>query len=83
MFGPIRGKWPDETWKGWWGDTPPYHCDVYVLTHHQRKAFEMDGGTTFHFVTDGIHVALDRAKTSAQDKETSASAAAWPRSAST
>jgi dihydrofolate reductase len=69
MFGPIRGGWPDETWKGWWGDTPPYHTDVFVLTHHPRTSFEMDGGTTFHFVTDGIHSALQRARTAAKDKD--------------
>jgi dihydrofolate reductase len=61
MFGPIRGPWPDEAWKGWWGDNPPYHCDVFVLTRHPRKSLSMDGGTTVHFVTDGIHSALDRA----------------------
>src|SRR5512140_2912707 len=53
MFGPVRGPWPDESWKGWWGDEPPYHCDVFVLTHHARTSFAMKGGTTFHFVTDG------------------------------
>ena len=58
MFGPIRGAWPDDAWKGWWGETPPYHCDVFVLTHHARASFEMDGGTRFHFVTGGIHEAL-------------------------
>ena len=61
MFGPVRGPWPDESWKGWWGDTPPYHVPVFVLTHHPRASFAMSGGTTFHFVTDGIHKALDRA----------------------
>lgn len=69
MFGPVRGPWPDESWKGWWGDTPPYHCEVFVLTHHGRKPLEMKGGTTFHFVTDGIHAALDRAKTAAKGKD--------------
>jgi dihydrofolate reductase len=69
MFGPVRGGWPDETWKGWWGDNPPYHCDVFVLTHHARKPVEMAGGTTFHFVTDGIRSALERAKASAKDKD--------------
>ena len=54
MFGPVRGAWPDESWRGWWGDEPPYHCEVFVLTHHPRKSFAMKGGTTFHFVTDGI-----------------------------
>jgi len=67
MFGPIRGDWPDDSWKGWWGDTPPYHCQVFVLTHHPRDSFEMDGGTTFHFVTEGIEAALDRAKAAAGD----------------
>jgi dihydrofolate reductase len=57
MFGPIRGPWPDEAWKGWWGDTPRYHVPVFVLTHHPRNAIEMKGGTTFHFVTEGIHAA--------------------------
>ncbi|ACB73642.1 dihydrofolate reductase family protein [Opitutus terrae] len=61
MFGPIRGDWPDDHWKGWWGDTPPYHTPVFVLTHHPRASLQMEGGTTFHFVTDGIHAALQRA----------------------
>ncbi len=61
MFGPIRGDWPDDEWKGWWGPEPPYHHDVFVLTHHARDPITMDGGTTFHFVTDGIEAALDRA----------------------
>ena len=69
MFGPIRGPWPNEDWKGWWGDTPPYHTDVFVLTHHARKPLEMKGDTTFHFVTDGIHSALDQAKKSAKGKD--------------
>lgn len=69
MFGPVRGEWPDESWKGWWGDNPPYHTDVFVLTHHARKPLEMEGGTTFHFVTDGIHAAMERAKASARDKD--------------
>ncbi len=69
MFGPIRGAWPDEQWKGWWGDTPPYHCDVFVLTHHARASIPMEGGTTFHFVSDGIHAALDRAKAAASEKD--------------
>ncbi len=67
MFGPVRGPWPDESWKGWWGDEPPYHVPVFVLTHHAREPIEMRGGTTFHFVTDGIHAALDAAKTAAGD----------------
>ena len=61
MFGPIRGPWPDENWKGWWGDNPPYHTPVFVLTNHPRRSITMDGGTVFHFVTDGIHAALARA----------------------
>jgi dihydrofolate reductase len=64
MFGPVRGEWHDvdgEEWRGWWGDEPPYHCDVYVLTHHAREPFETQGGTTFHFVTDGIESALEQA----------------------
>jgi dihydrofolate reductase len=65
MFGPIRGPWPNEDWKGWWGDTPPYHTPVFVLTHHPRPALEMAGGTTFHFVTEGILVALQRAQEAA------------------
>jgi dihydrofolate reductase len=69
MFGPIRGPWPDESWKGWWGETPPYHTDVFVLTRHARNPIPMAGGTTFHFVTDGIHAALDRAFASAKGKD--------------
>jgi dihydrofolate reductase len=69
MFGPIRGEWPDENWKGWWGDTPPYHCPVFVLTHHPRAPIAMDGGTTFHFVTDGIHAAQKRAREAANGQE--------------
>ena len=69
MFAPIRGAWPDEEWKGWWGDSPPYHVPVFVLTNHERNSIEMDGGTTFHFVTEGIHAALDRAFESAQGKD--------------
>ena len=65
MFGPIRGDWPDDKWKGWWGDDPPYHTQVFVLTHHVRPPIQMDGGTTFHFVTDGIHAALQRAQEAA------------------
>ena len=61
MFGPIRGQWSDDAWKGWWGDNPPYHVPVFVLTHHARDPIAMAGGTTFHFVTDGIHAALQRA----------------------
>jgi dihydrofolate reductase len=65
MFGPIRGAWPDDNWKGWWGDNPPYHCSVFVLTNHPRESLAMSGGTTFHFVTDGIHAALKRANDAA------------------
>jgi dihydrofolate reductase len=65
MFGPVRGPWPDEKWKGWWGDNPPYHVPVFVLTHHARKSITMQGGTVFHFVTDGIRPALARAKEAA------------------
>lgn len=69
MFGPIRGPWPDHAWKGWWGANPPYHTPVYVLTHHARPDIEMEGGTTFHFVTDGIQAALERARAVARDKD--------------
>ncbi|HTH37429.1 MAG TPA: dihydrofolate reductase family protein [Pyrinomonadaceae bacterium] len=65
MFGPIRGPWPDDEWKGWWGDEPPYHVPTFVLTHHRREPIEMKGGTTFYFVTDGIQSALEQAKTAA------------------
>jgi dihydrofolate reductase len=69
MFGPIRGAWAGDGWKGWWGATPPYHTDVFVLTHHPRASFDMDGGTTFHFVTDGIEAALERARSAANGKD--------------
>ncbi|HOY79814.1 MAG TPA: dihydrofolate reductase family protein [Hyphomonadaceae bacterium] len=69
MFAHSRGPWTDDGWKGWWDDNPPYHCDVYVLTHHPRAPLGMEGGTTFHFVTDGIDAALKRAKASAKDKD--------------
>jgi dihydrofolate reductase len=69
MFGPVRGPWPEESWCGWWGETPPYHVPVFVLTHHARPPLQMQGGTTFHFVTDGIRAALDRAREAASDKE--------------
>lgn len=69
MFGPIRGPWPDEEWKGWWGDEPPYHVPVFVLTHHARPPLEMAGGTTFIFVTDGIGSALDQARAAAGGKD--------------
>lgn len=69
MFGPVRGPWPDDTWKGWWGDNPPYHTQVFVLTNHARSPLAMDGGTTFHFVTDGIEKALARAREAADGKD--------------
>src|SRR6185295_15538476 len=69
MFGPVRGSWPDDSWKGWWGKSPPYHVPVFVLTHHARESITMEGGTTFHFVTDGIHAALRRAKDAAGGKD--------------
>ena len=69
MFGPVRGPWPDEEWKGWWGDEPPYHVPTFVLTHHARAPVAMQGGTTFHFVTGGIHEALARAREAAGGKD--------------
>jgi dihydrofolate reductase len=69
MFGPVRGPWPDENWKGWWGDNPPYHCPVFVLTHHERAPVTMEGGTVFHFVTDGIEAALECAVQAANGKD--------------
>jgi dihydrofolate reductase len=69
MFGPVRGPWPDNTWKGWWGDNPPYHTPVFVLTNHPRASITMSGGTTFHFVTDGIHAALERAVDAAKGQD--------------
>jgi dihydrofolate reductase len=69
MFGPVRGPWPDDEWKGWWGANPPYHVPVFVLTHHPREAIAMEGGTTFHFVCDGIHAALAQAKAAAQGRD--------------
>ena len=69
MFGPLRGPWTDMSWKGWWGKNPPYHVPVFVLTHHERDPIEMEGGTTFHFVTGGIHEALDRARDAANGKD--------------
>jgi dihydrofolate reductase len=71
MFGPVRGEWPDESWTGWWGPNPPYHTPVFVLTHHPREPVEMEGGTTFHFVTDGIDAALERARAAAGDRDVS------------
>jgi len=69
MFGPVRGPWPDEHWKGWWGDEPPYHTPVFVLTHHPRAPLAMRGGTVFHFVTAGIHAALDQARHAAGGRD--------------
>jgi len=69
MFGPVRGPWPDETWKGWWGDNPPYHVPVFVLTHHAREPITMQGGTVFHFVTGGIHEALRLAREAAAGQD--------------
>jgi dihydrofolate reductase len=69
MFGPIRGEWPDDEWKGWWGEEPPFHHPVFVLTHHSRQPLEMEGGTTFHFVTGGIHDALEQARQAAGDAD--------------
>ena len=69
MFGPIRGPWLDDEWKGWWGDDPPYHAPTFVLTHHRREPIEMEGGTTFYFVTEGIEEALSRAKEAAGSKD--------------
>jgi len=69
MFGPIRGQWPDDSWRGWWGEDPPYHHPVFVLTQHAREPLQMDGGTTFEFVTDGIEPALARAKDAAKGKD--------------
>jgi dihydrofolate reductase len=69
MFGPVRGPWPDESWRGWWGKNPPYHVPVFVLTHHARPPLEMEGGTVFHFVTDGIHAALERARVAAGSQD--------------
>jgi dihydrofolate reductase len=66
MFGPVRGPWPDERWRGWWGESPPYHVPVFVLTHHARRPLEMEGGTTFHFVTGGIEEALRLARAAAK-----------------
>lgn len=68
MFGPIRGPWPNDEWKGWWGDNPPYHVPVFVLTHHKRDSITMKGGTVFHFITDGIESALEKAKKAANGR---------------
>lgn len=69
MFGPIRGPWPDESWRGWWGEEPPYHTPVFVLTHHPRPSFTMKGGTTFHFVTGGIRTAWEAAREAAGGRD--------------
>jgi dihydrofolate reductase len=69
MFGPVRGPWPDDSWRGWWGDNPPYHVPVFVLTHHARPSLRMDGGTVFHFVTDDIETALARANEAAGGRD--------------
>ncbi len=69
MFAPSRGPWPDDKWRGWWGDTPPYHCPVFVLTHYPRASLEMKGGTVFHFITGGIHEAERLARESAGGKD--------------
>src|SRR6266542_4790911 len=69
MFGPVRGPWPDESWKGWWGEEPPYHTPVFVLTHHPRPPLTMRGGTEFRFVTDGIHAALQQATDAADGRD--------------
>ena len=69
MFGPVRGPWPDETWKGWWGEEPPYHTPVFVLTRHARAPLKMKGGTEFRFVTDGIESALRQAKEAAEGRD--------------
>ena len=69
MFGPMRGPWPDDSWKGWWGDEPPYHVPVFVLTHHARAPLAMKGGTVFHFVTDGIESALAQARAVAGNRD--------------
>ena len=69
MFGPVRGPWPDESWKGWWGEEPPYHVPVFVLTHHPRAPIPMKGGTVFNFVTDGIRAALEQAKAAAGNRD--------------
>ena len=69
MFGPVRGPWPDDSWTGWWGENPPFHHDVFVLSHHPRESFSLDGGTTFHFVTDGPEAALSQAVAAADGKD--------------
>ncbi|MGC3943255.1 MAG: dihydrofolate reductase family protein [Chryseolinea sp.] len=69
MFGPIRGPWPDDKWKGWWGENPPYHVPVFVLTNYAKEPLQMEGGTVFHFITDGIESALDKARKAANGKD--------------
>lgn len=69
MFGPIRGEWPDDVWKGWWGDNPPYHAPTFILTHHPRAPIEMEGGTTFHFICDGPEAALAQARAAAGERD--------------
>lgn len=69
MFGPVRGPWGEEDWSGWWGSNPPYHHEVFVLTHQPRESIPMEGGTTFHFVTDGVHAAVERARAAAGDQD--------------
>ena len=71
MFGPVRGPWQDESWRGWWGEDPPFHVPVFVLTHYARRPLELDGGTTFHFVTDGIESTYERAAAAAGDRDIS------------
>jgi dihydrofolate reductase len=69
MFGPIRGEWPNDEWKGWWGENPPYHVPVFVLTNHARESITMKGGTVFHFITDGIDSALEKARKAANGRD--------------
>jgi dihydrofolate reductase len=71
MFGPVRGDWGDESWRGWWGENPPFHCPVFVLTHHPRESLAMEGGTVFHFVTDGVDSAFTQAREAAGGKDVS------------
>lgn len=69
MFAPVRGPWPDQSWRGWWGENPPYHCPVFVLTNHARPSLQMEGGTVFHFINDGIEAALARAREAADGRD--------------
>ena len=80
MFGPIRGPWNGDRWSGWWGDNPPYHHPVFVLTHHPHEPIAMEGGTTFHFVTDGIEAALERAFDVAKERTSGLAAGRRPSS---